>query len=189
MYFTHKALLLTAGILGSSLVSASTATVALTNETVKGDANFDMGTYGVDAGFSYDKDESISTGYIGLGIEDSDPTGPLQVGLGARIYGIDTDLKNDSDISVAIALGGWYRYTIPEANRLSIFGSLYYAPESLSLTNLNHMYVYEVRAEYMTMKNARAFVSYGKTRIVYDNAAGTRKEANNGFAVGATVEF
>ncbi|MDE8603194.1 YfaZ family outer membrane protein [Marinomonas sp. RSW2] len=189
MNLTHKTLLLTAGILGSSLVNASTASVALTNETVKGDASFDMGTYSVDAGFSYDKDESVTAGYLGLGIDDSDTNGPLQVGLGVRLYGIYADLKDDGDVSAAIALGGWYRYTIPEANRLSIFGSLYYAPESLSLTNLDHMYVYELRAEYMTMRNARAFLSYGKTRIVYENKIGTRKEVNNGFAIGATVDF
>ena len=52
MNLTHKTLLLTAGILGSSLVNASTASVALTNDTVKGDVNLDMGTFGIDAGMS-----------------------------------------------------------------------------------------------------------------------------------------
>ncbi|WP_421852050.1 YfaZ family outer membrane protein [Marinomonas sp.] len=187
MNFTHKTLLLAVGILGSSIVNASTADVALTNETVKGGLNFNMGTFGIGAGMSYDKDKSVTTAHIGLGVEDSDTSGPLQVGLGVRLYGVDADLKDNDDVSVALALGGWYRYTLPQANRLSIFGSLYYAPQVLSFTNLDHMYVYELRAEYMTMRNARAFISYGKTEIIYDND--TRKEANNGFAIGATVDF
>ncbi|NVK74907.1 hypothetical protein C0J08_11070 [Marinomonas sp. CT5] len=187
MNLTNKALLLTAGILGSSLVNASTASVALTNETVKSDVNFNMGTFGIGAGVSYDKDESVTAAHIELGVEDSDTSGPLQVGLGARLYGIDADLEPDDDISVALALGGWYRYTLPEANRLSIFGSLYYAPEVLSFKNLDHMYVYELRAEYMTMRNARAFISYGKTTVIYEDDS--RKIANNGFSVGASVDF
>ena len=187
MNLAHKALLLTAGILGSSIVNASTAGVSLTNSTVKGDVTLSMGTFGIDAGMSYDKDESVTTAHLGFGVEDSDTSGPLQVGLGARVYGIDADKQNDKDTSVAVALGGWYRYTIPEANRISLYGSLYYAPEVLSFTNLDHMYVYELRAEYMTMRNARAYISYGKTAIIYDD--NTRKEANNGFAIGATVDF
>lgn len=187
MNTTYKTLLLTVGVLGSSIVNASTAGVSLTNTTVKGDVTLSMGTFGIDAGMSYDKDESVTTAHLGFEVEDSDTSGPLQVGLGARAYGIDTDKQNDEDTSAAVALGGWYRYTIPEANRISLYGSLYYSPEVLSFTNLDHMYVYELRAEYMTMRNARAYISYGKTAIIYDD--NTRKEANNGFAIGATVDF
>ena len=186
MNLTHKAILLTAGILGSSIVNASSAGVSLTNNTVKGDLNLNMGTFGVEAGGTYDKDESTSTVYGGLSVEDSDPSGPLQVSIGARLYAIDADLDVEDDLSFAIALGGWYRYTIPEANRLSVFGSLYYAPEVLSFSDLDHMYTYELRLEYMTMRNARAFISYGNTVLVYDEA---RKEVNKGVAIGATVDF
>ena len=188
MNFTHKTLLLTVSILGSSLVNASSASVALTNDTVKGDINLNMGTFGIDAGMSYDKDESLSTAHLGLNVEDSEgATGPLQVGIGARLYAIEADRKQEDDVSLALALGGWYRYTLPEANRLSIYGSLYYAPEVLSFTNLDHMYTYELRAEYMTMRNARVYLSYGKTTIVYDDNA--RIEANKGLSIGATVDF
>ncbi|PYF84855.1 MULTISPECIES: YfaZ family outer membrane protein [Marinomonas] len=188
MNATYKTLLVTAAILGTSAVNAaSTAGVSLTNETVKGDVNFDMGTFGVDAGIAYDKDENFTTTHLGVNVQDADTSGPLQVGIGARVYGIDADLKDDSDVSMALALGGWYRYTLPEANRISIYGSLYYAPEVLSFTNLDHMYTYELRAEYMTMRNARAYISYGNTVAVYDNDS--RIEANKGFAIGAMVDF
>lgn len=188
MNITCKTLLLTAGILGASVVNAaSTAGVSLTNETVKGDVNFDMGTFGVDAGVAYDKDESFTATHIGVNVQDADTSGPLQVGIGARVYGIDADVENNSDLSMALALGGWYRYTLPQANRISIYGSIYYAPEVLSFTNLDHMYTYEFRAEYMTMRNARAYISYGKTVAVYEN--NSRVEANKGFAIGAMVDF
>ena len=188
MNLTHKTLLLTAGILGSSLVNASTASVGLTNDTVKGDINLNMGTFGIDAGMSYDKDESLSTAHIGLNVEDSEGAGgPLEVGIGTRLYAIDADRKQEDDLSLALALGGWYRYTLPEANRISIYGSLYYAPEVLSFTNLDHMYTYEFRAEYMTMRNARVYLSYGKTTAIYDD--NSRIEANKGLSIGASVDF
>lgn len=187
MNLTHKTLLLTACIFGSSVVGASTADVSLTNDTVKGDVNLDMGSFGVDAGITHDKDESTSTAHLGLSVQDSDTSGPLQVGIGARLYAIDANLDEEDDLSVALALGGWYRYTIPQANRVSIYGSVYYSPEVLSFTNLDHMYTYEFRAEYMTMRNARAYIRYGRTVTVYDD--GFRKESNKGLSIGATVDF
>ena len=51
MNLTHKALLLTVGILGSSIVNTSSAGVStLTNDTVKGDINLNMGAFGVNGG-------------------------------------------------------------------------------------------------------------------------------------------
>lgn len=186
-HFTCKTLMLTAGIFGSSVVFASSAGVSLTNETVKGDFNLSMGTFGVNAGITRDDDADSSTAYVGVTVEDSDTSGPLQAGLGARVYAIDQDRTDDNDFSMALSLGGWYRYTLPQANRVSIYGSLYYAPEVLSFGDLDHMYTYEFRGEYMTMRNARVYVSYNKTITIYDD--GSRSESDDGLAVGATVSF
>ncbi|NLQ16402.1 hypothetical protein HGG82_02040 [Marinomonas sp. M1K-6] len=188
MNLTHKALLLTAGILGSSIVNASTAGVSLTNNTVQGDINLNMGSFGINSGITHNDEANTSTAHIGVTVEDSDTSGPLQVGLGIRLYAIDADLDNDNDdLSVALALGGWYRYTLQQANRLSIYGSAYYSPEVLAISNLDHMYTYDIRLEYMTMRNARAFVRYGRTVTVYDD--NSRKEIDKGLSVGATVDF
>ncbi|MCB5160323.1 YfaZ family outer membrane protein [Marinomonas algarum] len=185
--FTCKALLMAAGILGSSVVAASSAGVSLTNETVKGDLNVNMGSFGLNVGLSRDDDTDSTTGYVGATIEDSDTSGPLQAGLGIRLNAIDNNRPNDNDLSLAVSLGGWYRYTLQKANRVSIYGSLYYAPEVLSFNDLDHTYNYEFRLEYMTMRNARAYVSYGETVTIYND--GSRKEINDGVAFGANVIF
>ena len=194
MNLTHKTLLLTAGILGASVVNASTAGVNLTNDKVQGDVNLDMGSFGINAGATHDKDKDVTAAHVGLNIQDSDSSGPLQVGIGVRLNVVDTnvedeDLGRDRDkLSIALGLGGWYRYTLQQANRVSIYGSLYYSPEVLSFSsNLNHMYTYEFRAEYMTMRIARAYIRYGNTVMVYED--NSRKEFNKGFSVGATVDF
>jgi len=189
MNLTHKTLLLTLGILGSSVVNASTAGVSLTNETVQGDVNLDLGSFGLNAGITHDSDENSSTGHVGLTVEDSEGAdGPLQVGLGVRLYVMDADLNDDeNELSAALSLGGWYRYTLQQANRVSIYGSGYYSPQVLSFSNLDHMYTYDFRLEYMTMRNSRAYIRYGNTVIVYDD--NSRKEINKGFSIGAVVDF
>ncbi|MFT2099186.1 YfaZ family outer membrane protein [Marinomonas sp. 2405UD66-6] len=188
MNLTYKTLLLTVGLLGGSFVHASTAGVSLTNETIKGDVNLDMGSFGVNAGVTNDTETNSSSAHVGLTVQDSGGNGPLETGLGVRLNVIDADLNDDdNEFSVALSLGGWYRYTLQQANRLSIYGSLYYAPEVLSFSNLNHTYTYDFRLEYLTMRNARAYISYANTVIIYDDE--TRKEINKGFSVGATVDF
>lgn len=187
MNLMYKSLLLTAGIFSASLVHASNAGVSLTNDTVKGDINYDMGGFGVNAGITRDDDTKTSKAHIGVTVEDADTSGPLQAGLGVRLYAVDADLDNQDDIAFALSLGGWYRYTLQDANRVSIYGSLYYAPQVLSFSNLDYMYTYDFRLEYMTMKNARAYVSYGRTVTIYED--GSRRDIDRGVSVGANVDF
>ncbi|GAB3475951.1 YfaZ family outer membrane protein [Marinomonas epiphytica] len=185
----YKALVLGVGVLGASFTYASNASINMTNDRINGNANINLGSFTASAGGTYDEDADASTFYVGLGVEDSEGgSGPLQAGIGTRFYVIDTNTEDDdNDLALALGLGGWYRYTLPQANRLSIYGSAYYSPEILSITNLHHTYTYELRGEYMTMRNARAFIRYGKTVIVFDD--GGHKELNTGLSVGASVDF
>lgn len=188
MNLTYKALLLTVGLVGGSLVHASTAGVSLTNETVNGNVNLDMGSFGLNAGVTNDLDTNSSTAHVGVTVQDSEGgNGPLEVGVGARVSLIKTDIGGEDKLTAALGLGGWYRYTLQQANRLSIYGSLYYSPEVLSFSDLDHTYTYDFRLEYMTMRNARAYISYANTVVVYDD--NSRAEINKGFSVGANVDF
>ena len=56
MNLNVKAVFLAFGLLGSSIAGASTAGVNLTNETVQGDFNLDMGSFGVNGGVSHEWD-------------------------------------------------------------------------------------------------------------------------------------
>ncbi|MCV2402791.1 YfaZ family protein [Marinomonas sp. C2222] len=185
-----KTLLLTAGVLGASFTYASNATVSLTNETAQGDIDLQLGNINLNAGITHDVDVNASTTHVGINVQDSESGGggPLEIGVGIRAILIDADINDDEDeLSAALGVGGWYRYTIQQANRLSLYASLYYSPEVLSFSNLDHTYTYETRLEYMTTQNARAFIRYGNTVVVYDD--GERNEINRGFSVGANVGF
>lgn len=188
MNLTNKALLLSAGILSSTMVFASEASVSLTNNMIKADTLFDVGNFALSLGGAHDGQDVTTTLYAGIGVQDSSSTGPLQVGLDIRAYALDNNLKTQNgDIDAAIGLGGWYRYTFPKANRLSLYASGHYAPSILSFSGLDNMYTYEVRGEYMTTQNTRVYVGYGTTVSKYSN--GDRRETLNGLTIGASATF
>ncbi len=188
MNLVQKTIIMTAGIMGSTLVAASTASVNMTNDKIQANVNLNMGPFGVNGGVTQDNKSEVTAGHIGVNIQDKDSSGPLEIGIGVRLNVVDADFDDEDKFSVSLGLGGWYRYTLQDANRLSIYGSGYYSPEILSFSsNLERSYTYDFRLEYMTMRNARAYVRYGNNVMVYQD--GTRREFNKGFSVGATVDF
>ncbi len=191
MNLTSKTLLLTAGVLSSSMALSSTASIDLTNDMLNTNVNIDHSTFTIDSGVTYDKSVNAFSARVGFGIQDKSITGPLRVGLGARIYALNSRLEDQRysihDIAVAAALGGWYRYIFPMANRLSIYASGYYSPSILTISRLDHMYIYAIRLEYMTMHNTRAFISYGATKATYK--MGERQKFGAGISVGVNVAF
>lgn len=188
MNLARKTIVLTAGIMGSTLVAASTASVNMTNDKIQANVNLNMGSFGVNGGITQDNKRDVTSGHIGVNIQDRDTSGPLEIGIGVRLNVANADFDDEDKLTVALGLGGWYRYTLQDANRLSIYGSGYYSPEILSFSsNLERSYTYDLRFEYMTMRNARAYLRYGNNVIVYKD--GTRREFNKGFSVGATVDF
>ena len=208
MNLTSKAILLTSGILSSFMVLASSANISLTNDLVKGDVSLDagassltggdsqvsetqphddVGTFYFTAGGAHDASDHTSAGYIGLSVQDTNEISPLQIGLGIRLYALDNNRGDKNNVAVATALGGWYRYTLPTANRLSIFASGYDAPTVLSVSWLDHMYTYDVRGEYMTTRHIRIYIGYGRIVSHYEND--DRVATSKGASIGASVDF
>ena len=188
MALKQRTLTLVSGLLLSIGVSASSFEGSLSDESVKADLSISQGTYFFDAGGMYHTDDG-TYGYVGAHIEDKDTKKdyPLQIGLGARLMGVDADLGNN-DAGMALALGGFYRYTFPKANRFSLHASLYYAPRVLSFENINKLYQAEVRGEYRTLRNARVFVRYGLTSVDFSRLD-KQHEMNNGVGIGVAATF
>ncbi|MBJ7538228.1 YfaZ family outer membrane protein [Marinomonas transparens] len=186
---TKQALLIAAGILSSSWVLASSADLNLTNDKANAAVTLNIDKAAVSVGGMYDEGDNTSYVFMGLGVEDAEANGPLAVGIGLRGYAIDTDRDSGRDTSAAVGVGGWYRYTFPQANRLSLYASGYYSPQILTISNADHVYNYEARLEYMTMRNARAYIRYSKMVVVFDDANESRKELDHGFSIGASVDF
>lgn len=183
-----KMLPLALGALISFQASADTIEGSLSDKAVKVDVSLDQGKYFLDAGGMYHSDDG-KYGYIGAHIEDQDTAKdyPVQVGLGIRLLAIDTDYNVDN-AGMSVALGGFYRFTFPKANRFSIYGSLYYSPQVLSFSNIDHMYQAEVRGEYRTLRNARVFIRYGLTSVDLSSYS-SDAEMNKSLGLGVVTYF
>ncbi|MBM6549923.1 YfaZ family outer membrane protein [Marinomonas ostreistagni] len=168
--------------------AANTIEGSLSNDAVKVDVSSDQGTYFLDAGGMYHSDDG-KYGYIGAHIEDKDLSQdyPVQIGIGGRLLAVDADLNGD-DTGTAVGLGGFYRYTFPQANRFSVYGSAHYAPNVLSFQNIDNMYQAEIRGEYRTLRNALVFIRYGLTNVDLDSYS-RDAEMNKSFGIGISATF
>lgn len=184
-----KVLPLVLGAVVSMQVSAqSTLEGSLSNSAAKVDVSLDQGKYFLDLGAMYHSDDG-KYGYIGAHIEDTQRSQdyPVNMGMGARFIAVDTNYEVD-DAGMALALGGFYRYTFPKANRFSVVGSLYYAPKVLSFQNIDSLYQAEIRGEYRTMHNAKVFLRYGLTSVNLDNYD-ENVDMNKSFGIGMLTTF
>lgn len=178
-------------ILGAVISAQATAETnvegSLSNDAVKLDVSLNQGRYFFDFGGMYHSDDG-KYGYIGAHIEDLDTAKdyPVQIGLGARLLAVDTEYDVDNAGS-AIALGGFYRYTFPKANRFSVLGSLYFSPKVLSFQNIDNLYQAEIRGEYRTLRNARVFLRYGLTSVDLERYGDV--DMNKGVAIGVAATF
>ncbi|MFT2111460.1 YfaZ family outer membrane protein [Marinomonas sp. 2405UD68-3] len=188
MMFTKWSVSIATGLFLSMGLSAATFEGSLSDQSIKADISISQDSYFLDIGGMHDTEEG-SYGYIGAHIEDTDTSEdyPVQIGLGARLLAVDADL-NGSDSGIVIGLGGFYRYTLPKANRFSLYGEFYYAPQVLSFENVDDLYQAEVRGEYRTLRNAKVFVRYGLTSIDFSKFDSNHK-MNKSFGLGISLDL
>ncbi|WP_191603254.1 YfaZ family outer membrane protein [Marinomonas algicola] len=188
MMFKKWSFSIVTGLCLSVGVSAATFEGSLSDQSIKADLSISKDSYFLDLGGMHDTKDG-SYGYIGAHIEDKDISKdyPVQIGLGARLLAVDADLSGN-DSGIAVGLGGFYRYTLPKANRFSLYGSFYYAPQILSFDNIDKLYQAEVRGEYRTLRNAKVFIRYGLTSVDYSGFSSNHK-MNDSFGLGVSLDF
>lgn len=163
--------------------------MGLNNNMIKSDLLLNIDDFVLSFGGSHDGLDETSSLYTGVRVQDSASSGPLKVGLEARLYALDNNLtyQKNSDFDVAFSLGGWCYYNFPKANRLRIYASSNYVPTILSFSKLDHMYNYDIRGEYMMTKRTCFYIDYGMTVSEYSSSA--RIETSNGVSIGSSVQF
>lgn len=100
-------------------------------------------------------------------VDIADPgRGALDVGVGAQVFAVSLD-DDDAD-GGALAIGGKFRYTWPTFNRFGIGGHLYYAPSVTSGGDIERYVEGALRAEYLILQNANAYLGVRQVRIRND---------------------
>jgi hypothetical protein len=115
----------------------------------------------------------------------SDGSSPLQVGIGGRTGIVDGDKSGQT--GAPIAVGGYLKYTFPNLNRVSIRGDAWFAPEILSLGDLEKYQDYSLRLGYNVMKEADIYIGLRYVKGNFDN--GTKVDFDDGANIGFSIRF
>ena len=109
----------------------------------------------------------------------------LQAGLGVRIVHTRTDPSIFD--GTALALGGFARYTLPDANRYSISGYGYYAPDITSFGDQTEYYELGVRVGYSVLRDGDVYLGLRRIQAEYEGI--TRFKFDSGLHVGFEIRF
>ncbi len=109
----------------------------------------------------------------------------LQAGLGLRLVHTRTDPSIFD--GTALALGGFARYTLPNADRYHVAGYAYYAPEITSFGDMTDYYEVGVRAGYSILRDGDVYLGLRRVQAEYDGL--TRFKLDSGLHVGFEIRF
>jgi hypothetical protein len=85
---------------------------------------------------------------------------PVYVGLGGRLLWVDGGPHSGT----VLALGGHGRFTLPDADRVSIGGHLYFAPDVLSFGQSSGYFEFAARGEYQVLQSSWVYLGYRRAR-------------------------
>ena len=118
-------------------------------------------------------------------MDDAATNVPVTAGLGGQLIYLSPD--DFSDDEAALALGGFVRYVFPNANRFSVQGRAYYAPDVLAFGDLEEVLEVEARISYNVLRDADLYLGARYIRAEADN--GPEVTLDNGLMVGVQLRF
>jgi hypothetical protein len=140
----------------------------------------------VDGSWLYHDDHGHVVSLGGHVVGAASGADPLQAGVGVRLNYILNDRGSEED-GTALALGGFVRYTLPQYDRISFGGNLYFAPKVLSFGDVEKFYEVGGWAAYSILKDADLYLGWRTVRSDF-NDDGTRG-MDSGFHVGLRARF
>jgi len=139
-----------------------------------------------DAGWLYHSDNGNAV-HVGLNLVDfaSDGVEPLKAGIGGRVVYTNGDFSDQDGF--AVPLGGSLRYVFPRYNRIYISGAAYYAPEILSIGDMEKYQDYMFQLGYNIMHDADVYIGARYVKGEYDDARDSRYDT--GMNIGFNLNF
>ncbi len=107
---------------------------------------------------------------IGLHLSGNSGTtqNPVNTGIGGRVYFLDAD-RVGADGGV-LAIGGFARWKLPQANRVGIGGHLYFAPDVIAFGDAEQYFEVAVYASYEILREAEAYVGLRNVKADFEDA-------------------
>lgn len=143
-------------------------------------------TYLADLGWLYNQDKGdVIHASFHLVDDAGGPRAALQAGLGVRLVYTRTDPSTFD--GGALALGGFARYTLPDADRFNIGGYGYYAPDVISFGDQSEYYEIGIRAGYSILRDGDVYLGLRRIQAKYKDAG--RFKLDSGLHIGFELRF
>ncbi len=164
-----KTLLAGALLLTSTNLFAQNIDIQLSNDS----ARFNYATevwgkqYGraeFEAGVLYN-DNSNYAAHVGLHVYNDSYESPLELGIGARVYYADVEDTK----TMALAVGGKFRYAPQALHGFGLRGHYYYAPKVVSFMDADGFTEYGFGVDYQVMPQANVYLAYRKVKTDIEN--------------------
>ena len=189
---TNQTLLALSLCLIAGLASAQTTgkelDVNLSSDAVRAAFTWRLGdpNYLADLGWLYNQDRGDVIHASFHLVDAASGTGTaLQAGLGVRLVHTRTDPSTFSGTS--LALGGFARYTLPNADRFNIGGFAYYAPDVSSFGDQREYYEIGVRAGYSVIRDGDVYLGVRRVEAEYKDIGGFKLDS--GLHIGFEFRF
>lgn len=126
--------------------------------------------------------------HAGAHLVDLASSGPdrLEAGIGGRVVYTNGDRSKQS--GVAVPIGGFVRFTPQAINRLSVGGSLYFAPSILAIGDMDEYREYSVRVSYNVLRQADLYVGARYVRGEYKKGVPDSR-FDTGMHIGMSLRF
>lgn len=111
---------------------------------------------------------------------------PLKAGLGGRLLRIDSDAKG-RDSGQAIPIGGFVNYTLPDYDRFVVGGSLYYAPDVMTFSDVTKYWEYNAWAGYSVLREGQIYLGVRGIYANFDKSPNVTMDT--GLHVGLRLKF
>ncbi len=148
--------------------------------------DFDNSDLSADVGFVNDGDRgTVINGSLFIKGFASDGENPLQAGLGLRSGYVDGEDSDQSGIPVAV--GAFFRWALPDMDRLSVRGAAWIAPDALTFGDLDKYEDLSLRLQYALLREADVFIGARYLNTEYSN--GSRAIIDNGLNLGFNIRF
>ena len=141
----------------------------------------------VDGGWLHNSDNGDVL-HGGLHLVDLASSGrdKIEAGIGGRFVYTNGDISGQD--GYAVPVGGFVRYTPQAINRLSVSGSLYYAPSILSLGDMDKYQEFSVRVSYNVLRQADVYLGARYVRGDYKKGAPDSRY-DTGMHIGLSLRF
>lgn len=138
------------------------------------------------------EDSGVNANVIGGGVfvaGRSNASSARQVaGLGGKALFVDAD---GTEAGLGIAIGGFLRHTLSQANLISLRGDVYIAPAIIAFQGLEHYMEFSGRVEYQLLDQANVYIGYRSVEadLQIDGGGEGEFEFEEGLMAGVNLRF